>query len=117
MHFVQTRHIIIASRSIGNVAQFKYLCTTVTNENLIQEKLKRRLHLGNACCHSVQKFLSSLLLSKNQNIIICKTIILPMVLYGCETCSLTLRKEHRLRMFENMVLRRIFRLKRDEVDG
>jgi hypothetical protein len=46
-----------------------------------------------------------------------KTIILPVVLYGCETWSLTLRKEHRLRVFENRVLRRIFGPKRDEVTG
>jgi hypothetical protein len=46
-----------------------------------------------------------------------KTIILPFVLYGCETWSLTLREEHRLRMFENRVLRRIFGPKRDEVTG
>jgi hypothetical protein len=48
---------------------------------------------------------------------ICKTIILPVVLYGCETLSLILREEHRLRMFENRVLRRIFGPKRDEVTG
>jgi hypothetical protein len=47
----------------------------------------------------------------------CKTIILPMVLYGCETLCLTLREEHRLRVFENRVLMRIFRLKRNEVIG
>jgi hypothetical protein len=46
-----------------------------------------------------------------------RTIILPVVLYGCETWSLTLREEHRLRMFENRVLRRIFGPKRDEVTG
>jgi hypothetical protein len=46
-----------------------------------------------------------------------KTIILPVVLYGCETWSLTLREEHRLRVFENKVLRRIFGPKRDEVTG
>jgi hypothetical protein len=46
-----------------------------------------------------------------------KTIILPVVLYGGETWSLTLREEHRLRMFENRVLRRIFGPKRDEVTG
>jgi hypothetical protein len=45
------------------------------------------------------------------------TLILPVVLYECETWSLTLREEHRLRMFENRVLRRIFRPKRDEVTG
>jgi hypothetical protein len=46
-----------------------------------------------------------------------KTIILPVVTYGCETWSLTLREEHRLRVFENRVLRRIFGPKRDEVMG
>jgi hypothetical protein len=57
------------------------------------------------------------LLSKNLKIRIFETIILPVVLYGCETWSLTLRKEHRLRIFENWVLRRIFGPKRDEVTG
>jgi hypothetical protein len=61
--------------------------------------------------------LSSRLLSKNLKIRVYKTIILPVVLYGCETWSLTLREEHRLRVFENMVLRRIFGSKRDEVTG
>jgi hypothetical protein len=46
-----------------------------------------------------------------------KTVILPVVLYGCETWSLTLREKHRLRVFENSVLRRIFGPKRDEVTG
>ena len=55
--------------------------------------------------------------SKNLNIKIYRTIILPVVVYGCETWSLTLREERRLRVFENMVLRRIFGAKRDEVTG
>jgi len=60
--------------------------------------------------------LSSSLLSENLKIKIYRTIILPLVLYGCETWSLTLREEHRLRVFENRLLRRI-RPKRDEVTG
>jgi hypothetical protein len=60
--------------------------------------------------------LSSRLISKNLRIKIHKTVILPVVLYGCKTWSLTLREEHRLRVFENRVLRRIFGLKSDE-DG
>jgi hypothetical protein len=56
-------------------------------------------------------------LSKNLKIRIYKTIILPVVLYGCETWSQTLREEHRLRVFENRVLRKIFGPKRDEVTG
>jgi hypothetical protein len=56
-------------------------------------------------------------LSRNLKVKIYKTIILPVVLYGCETWSLTLMEEHRLRVFENRVLRRIFGPKRDEVMG
>jgi hypothetical protein len=56
-------------------------------------------------------------LSRNVKVKIYKTTILPVVLYGCETWSLTLREKHRLRVFENRVLRRIFGPKRDEVTG
>ncbi|KAJ4449015.1 hypothetical protein ANN_00409 [Periplaneta americana] len=72
--------------------------------------------MGNVCYYSVEKLLSSSLLSKNLNVRIYKTvIILPVVLYGCETWTLTLREEHRLRVFKNKVLRKIFVVKRDEV--
>jgi hypothetical protein len=63
----------------------------VTNQNLIQEEIKRRQNSGNACYHSVQNRLSSRLLSKNLKIRIYKTIILLVVLYVCETWSPTLR--------------------------
>jgi hypothetical protein len=113
----QNQDIKIANRAFENVSQFKYLGTTVTNQNLIQKEIKRRLNSGNACYHSVQNFPSARLLSKNLKIRIYKTEILLVVLYGCETWSLTLREEHRLRVFENRVLRRIFGPKRDEVTG
>ena len=90
--------------------------TALTNQNFIPEEIKSRLRSGNACCHSVQNLLSSRLLSKNLKMKICRTIILA-VLYGCETWSLTLREERKLRVFENMVLRRIFGPRRDEVTG
>jgi hypothetical protein len=61
--------------------------------------------------------LSSCLLSRKVKVKINKTIILPVVLYGCETWSLTLSEEHRLRVFENRILRRIFGPKKDEVTG
>jgi len=63
------------------------------NQNSIQEEIKSRLKLGNACYYLVQNLLSSSLLSKNLKIKIYRTIILPVVLYGCETWSLTLREE------------------------
>jgi hypothetical protein len=90
---------------------------TVTNQNLIEEEIKRRLDSGNACYHSVQNLMSSRFLSKILKIRICKTIILALVLYGYETWSLTVRDEHRLVVFENRVLRRIFGPRRDEVMG
>jgi hypothetical protein len=83
----------------------------------MQEEIKSRLNSGNACYHSVQSLLSSRLLSRNVKVKIYETIILPVVLYGCETWSLILREDHRLRVFENRVLRRIFGPKRDEVTG
>ena len=91
----------------------KYLGTAFTNHSSIKEEIKSRLKSGNACCHSVQNLLSSSLLSKNLKIKIYRTLVLPVVLYGCETWMLPLREERRLRVFENRVWRRIFGPKRD----
>ena len=90
---------------------------TLTNQNSIQEEIKCRLKLGNACYYSVQNLLASSLLSKTLKIKIYRTTILPVVLYGCETWSLTLREKRKLRVFENRVLMRVFGPKRDEVTG
>jgi hypothetical protein len=65
----------------------------------------------------VQNILFCRLLSKNTEIRVYRTIILPVILYGCATWSLTLREEQRLGVFKNRVLRRIFGPKRDEVTG
>jgi hypothetical protein len=114
----QNLDIKIANITFENVSpQFKYLGTTVINPNLIQGELKRRLNSGNACYHSVQTLLSSRLLSKTVKFRIYKTIILPAVLYGCETWSLMLWEEHIWGFFGNRVLRRTFEPKRDEVTG
>jgi len=94
------------------VKQFIYLETNITNQNSIQEENKRRLNSGNSSYHCVQYFLTSRFLFKNLKIKTYRTIILPVVLYGCETWSLTLREERRLR-----VLRRLFGPKRDELIG
>jgi hypothetical protein len=98
------------------VEKFKYLGTTLTNQNSIKEEIKSRLKSGNVGYYWVQNLLSSSLLYKNIEIKIYRTIILSVV-YVCETWSLTLREEHRLGVFENRVLRRLFGLKRDEVTG
>jgi hypothetical protein len=83
----QNWEIKIGNRSFENVSQlqFKYLGMTVTNQNLIQEEIKRRWNSGNACYNSVQNLLSSHLLSKNVKVRLYKIIILPVVLYGYET--------------------------------
>jgi len=107
----------IDNSTFERVEEFKYLGITLTNQNSIAKEIKSRLRSGNACYHSVQYLLSSRLLSKNLKIKIYRTIILPVVLYGCETWSLTLREERKLRVFESMVLRRIFGPRRDEVTG
>jgi hypothetical protein len=83
----------------------------------INIRIKSRLNSGNACYYSVQNLLSSRLISKNLKIKIYKSVILVFVLNGCETWSLTLREEHKLRVFENRVLRRIFGPKREEDDS
>jgi hypothetical protein len=84
--------------------------------NLIQEEIKRRLNSGNVCHHLVCNLLPSHLLSKNIKNRLYKTIILPVVLYWCDTCSLTVKEKYRLKVFGNRVLR-IFGAMTDEVTG
>jgi hypothetical protein len=113
----QKYRIKIVNRSFEDVAKFRYLGTTLTDQNHTHEEIKSRLNSGNACCHSVQSLLSSRLLPGKLKVKIYKIIILPVILYGSETWSLTLREEHRLGVFQNRVLRRIFGPTRDEVRG
>jgi hypothetical protein len=110
-------NIIMDNKSFERVEEFKYLGATLTNQNSIHEEIKSRLKSRNAWYDSVQNLLSSSLLSKNTKIRVYRSIILPFVLYGCETWPLTLREEQRLRVFENRVLRRIFGPKGDEATG
>jgi hypothetical protein len=99
-----------ANGSFETVAKFKYFRTTLTNH----DEIKNRLNSADACYHSVQNLLSLHLISKNLKIKIYKTVILPVVLYGCGTWSLTLREEHILGVFEDRVLRKIFGPEREE---
>jgi hypothetical protein len=112
----QNQNIRITDELFEKVTKFKYLGTTLTNQNDFHDEIQSRLISGNACYYSIQNLLSSHLISKKLNIKTYKTVILPVVLYGCETWYLTLREGHRLRIFENRVLRRIFGPKREE-DG
>jgi hypothetical protein len=83
----------------------------------MHEEMKSRLNLGSACYHSVQILLPSHLLSRNITVKLKKNLILPVVLCGCDTWSVSLREEHRLRVFENRVLRRLFGPKRGGITG
>jgi hypothetical protein len=91
------------------------LGTTVTNQNCFHEEI--RSTFWGMLAAFLFRVLTSCLPSKSLKIKTHKTIILPIVLYGCETWSVTLREEHRLRVFEKWVRRRIFGRKREEVAG
>jgi len=97
--------------------QFKYLGTTLTYQYSIQEEIKSRFMSRNACYHSVQNLSYFSLLSKNMKIKIHRNIILLVVLHGCESWSLILREERRLRVSENRLLRRIYGPKQGETTG
>jgi hypothetical protein len=97
------------------VAKFRYLGTTRTDQNLIHEEVKNRLNSSNAYYHSVHNHLSSRLLSKDVKIKMYENIILSAVFYGCQTWSLTLKKEQILTEFQNRVLRRIGNVRLEKI--
>jgi hypothetical protein len=103
--------------TFDKVEEFKYLGKNLTNQNFIAEEIKSRLSQETLAIIRCGIFCLHRLLSKHLKIKVYRTIILPIILYGCETWSLTLREERKLRLFENMVLRRIFGPWREEVKG
>ena len=102
----QCHNIKTDNSSFERVEQFKYLGTTLTNKNSVQEETKSRLKSGILAIIQHRYLLSSSLLSKNIKTTICRTTILSVILCGCENWLLTLREEHGLRVFENRVLSR-----------
>ena len=112
-----TIYTYIDNSSIEKVEQFTHLGTVLTHQNSTQEEIKSSLKSRNVCYLSEQNLLSSSFPFKNIKIKIYRNINLPVVLCGCETWSLTATEEHRLRVYENRVLRRLFGPKREEVTG
>jgi hypothetical protein len=110
------QYVFMAWCSVKHRDNFTFIFY-LTDQNCTQEEIKSRLNLVNACYRSVLNILSSHLLSKNFKIKIYKSIMLPAVLYGCETWSVTLREEHGLRVSENRVLRKMLGPKTGEVAG
>jgi hypothetical protein len=98
------------------VSNFDYLGMRLSNRNSFEEEVKMWLGSGNGSCHSAQTE-PSRVLCQNVTIKIHQIMILPVVQHGSETWSLTVREEHKLRVFENRLLRRIFGPKRDGVTG
>ena len=113
----RSHSIKIDNGCFERVEELKYLETTLTYQNSIQEEVYCRLKSGNVCYLSVQNPSSSSFLPKNTKIKIYITLIFPVVLYRRETLSLTFREERRLRVFEKRVLRRIFGPQSYEVTG
>jgi len=114
----QSHNMKTDNRFLESVEEFKYLGRTLTNQNSIQEEMTSRLNSGNAYYRSVQNLLSSSLLSKNLKIKNKQNYNSDcFFLYGCETWSLTLKEERKMKAFENRMLRRIFGRRRDEVIG
>ena len=107
----------IGNKSFERVEYFNYLGTSLMNQNSFHAEIKCKLQSGNTWHHLVQNLSSSSLLSKNIKVQIYGTIILPFVFYGYDTWSPTVSEKHRLRVFGNRVLRKVFGPTRDEVTG
>ena len=111
---IQNKNIVITDLSFEKCGKVQISRSNSNRYKYMREEIKLRINMGNACYYSLEKILSPRLLSKKLKVKTFKTIILPVVLYICETWSLSLREEHRLRVFENKVLRKIFGAKKHE---
>ena len=111
-------HVLISNISEfinSNLSAITRKVAYTCDKALLRKSKYKNVYEKDACYHSAQNLLFSNLLLKNVKIKIHRIIIFSVILYGCETWSLTLREESRLRVFENRVLRMIFGPKRNEV--
>ena len=114
MHAEKNRNMKLGNKSFEILEQFRYLGTTLTNQNSIQEEIKGKFKSGNARFHSVQNILSSSLSSKNVKNQDTQNCDFACFLCGCEAWSILLRVQHRLRVFDN---KKMFGPRRDKVTG
>ena len=92
---------------IESVQEFKYLGSIITSDNLIDREILERIGSGNRCAFALNKVLSSRKISRKTKLRIYNVILKPVVLYGCETWTLTEARKHKLEVFENSMLRKI----------
>lgn len=102
------QNVTIGDFNFERVNSFKYLGAVITADNDITEEVKARIQSGNRCMYALDKTLRSKRISRRAKIRIYKSIIRPVVMYGCETWTLTKDSERKLRVFERKVLRRVF---------
>lgn len=102
------QNITIDDYNFERVKKFKYLGTTLSEDTDGTEEINCRIQAGNKCLYATHKLLKSKQTSRRTKINIYKTIIRPVVMYGCETWTLTVANEERLRVFERRVLRKIY---------
>jgi hypothetical protein len=102
------QNLTVGDYNFEVVRSFKYLGSTINDENDISEEIKLRTTLGNRCCFALHKVLRSKSLSWNTKVTVYKTIIRPIVMYGCETWTLTEKHEKTLNTWERKILRKIF---------
>jgi hypothetical protein len=107
----------LSKKFFERAVKFQIFDKALKYRSCIRQEINSRFQSGNTCCHFVQNILSASLLSKYINIKIHRNIIWPVVLYGCENFSLTLKEKHGLEVFENRVLRKILGYKREGVTG
>jgi hypothetical protein len=101
-------HLEVGAYKFNRVQKFKYLCSLLTQNNEIQEEIKARIHAGNKCYFGLNKLFKSRMLSKSLKIQLYRTLIRPVVMYGCETWTFHKIQQNTLLVFERKILRSIF---------
>lgn len=111
------QNITIGNHNFERVKEFKYLGTTITEDNVGSEEINNRIQAGNRCLYALQDLIRSKELTRLTKINLYITVIRPVVMYGSETWTMTVANEERLRIWERKVLRKIYGPTRDDETG